>query len=91
MFVEFCNRWVINSWDSYFNTYAERKWGMTSLPFSFGRFIRLTFSILVTCLGVLSCSLNGFIYPFLVFKMNIPIPIMSITAGVLQSACLFLF
>ena len=74
MFVEFCNRWVINSWDSYFNTFAERKWGMTSFQFS----------ILVTCLGVLSCSLNGFIYPFLVFKMNIPIPVMSITAGILQ-------
>ena len=91
MFVEFCNRWVINSLDSYFNTFAERKWNMTSLEFSFGRFIRLTCSILVTCLGVLSCSLNGFIYPFLVFKMNIPIPVMSITAGIFQSACLFPF
>lgn len=91
MFVEFCNRWVINSWDSYFNTFAERKWNMTSFQFSCGRFIHLTCSILVTCLGVLSCSLNGFIYPFLVFKMNIPIPVMSITAGILQSACLFPF
>lgn len=42
-------------------------------------------SILVTCLGILSCFLSAFVYPTLLFKLNIPIPIVSIFAGIIQS------
>lgn len=53
--------------------------------------VRLFFSlllhrILVTCLGCISCTINGFIYPFLVFRCNIPIPFISIGAGIFQSS-----
>ena len=50
--------------------------------FSFWLLLR----ILVTCLGCISCTINGFIYPFLVFRCNIPIPFISIGAGIFQSS-----
>lgn len=42
-------------------------------------------SILVTCLGILSCFLSAYVYPTLLFKLSIPIPIVSIFAGIIQS------
>ena len=36
MIVEFCNRWIINGWDSYYNTFANELFGMTSTQFAFG-------------------------------------------------------
>lgn len=87
MVVEFCNRWLINGWDSYYNTFAEHRWNMTSLQFSLGRFITIIPRILVTCLGIFSCVLSAWLYPMLVFKLNTPIPVITGVAGALQSAC----
>ena len=87
MVVEFCNRWLINGWDSYYNTFAEHRWNMTSLQFSLGRFIAIIPRILVTCLGIFSCVLSAWLYPMLVFKLNTPIPVITGVAGALQSAC----
>ncbi|KAM7454703.1 MFS transporter, multidrug efflux [Blastocystis sp. subtype 1] len=84
MVVEFCNRWLINGWDSYYNTFAEHRWNMTSLQFSLGRFIAIIPRILVTCLGVFSCVLSAWLYPTLVFKLNTPIPVITGVAGALQ-------
>lgn len=35
MVVEFCNRWQINGWDSYFNAYAQDAFGLKELHFSY--------------------------------------------------------
>ena len=48
-------------------------------------FFVLLYRVLVTCLGCLSCFIDGFLYPFLLFKLNIPIPYVSMVAGCLQS------
>ncbi|KNB46421.1 transporter, major facilitor subfamily protein [Blastocystis sp. subtype 4] len=74
MIVEFCNRWQINGWDSYFNSYAQETFGLKELHFSF----------LVTGLGILSCVLNVLVIPFLIFNLNMPIPYISLMAGFFQ-------
>ncbi|KAK8790261.1 hypothetical protein WA588_000424, partial [Blastocystis sp. NMH] len=71
MIVEFCNRWQINGWDSYFNNYAAHRFGLKSVQFSF----------LVTGLGILSCLMNIYLLPFLIIRLNVPIPYISLSAG----------
>lgn len=38
----------------------------------------------MTGLGCLSCFLDGYLYPLLLFKFNVPIPYVSFFAGLLQ-------
>ena len=42
MIVEFCNRWQINGWDSYFNSYAQETFGLKELHFSYDFCMTLT-------------------------------------------------
>ena len=38
----------------------------------------------MTALGCLSCFLDGYLYPLLLFKFNVPIPYVSFFAGLFQ-------
>ena len=48
-------------------------------------------SFLVTGLGILSCLMNIYLLPFLIIRLNVPIPYISLSAGLVLCKCCFLF
>lgn len=71
---EFCNRWVMNAFDSRYGYYLKDKFGVGVT----------TFTIIICCQSVLLCIEQAWIYSLIVYKLGVPIPIVALCGGIIE-------
>ena len=71
---EFCNRWVMNAFDSRYGYYLKDKFGVGVS----------TFTIIICCQSVLLCLEQAWLYSLVVYKVGVPIPIVALCGGIIE-------
>ena len=71
---EFCNRWVMNAFDSRYGYYLKDKFGVGVS----------TFTIIICSQSVLLCIEQAWLYSVIVYKLGVPIPIVALCGGIIE-------
>ena len=71
---EFCNRWVMNAFDSRYGSYLSAKFGVDVS----------TFTIIVCVQSVITLIEQGWLYSIIVYKWGVPIPVVALCGGTIE-------
>lgn len=71
---EFCNRWVMNAFDSRYGYYLKDKFGVGVSMFT----------VIICSQSVLLCIEQAWLYSLIVYKVGVPIPIVALCGGIIE-------
>lgn len=86
---EFCIRWTVNAFDSRYGIYVSDKFNASSASFSYLIVFINHCRTLIVLQSIWTAFQQTFIYPWLVTKVNIPIPWMGIIGYIIVFASYF--
>ena len=86
---EFCIRWTVNAFDSRYGIYVSDKFNASSSAFSYLIVFINHSRTLIVLQSIWTALQQTFIYPWLVTKVNIPIPWMGIIGYIIVFASYF--
>ena len=72
---EFTNRWVVQAMDSRLASYMNWKFGFTAL----------SFSVMSCFTGIFNCLEQLFLYRYLTYSCNIPVPVLALIGVILET------